>query len=78
MDTKMNIPAGSPALLDVGRVAQKLRCSSRHVYRLPNAGRMPRPMKLGALVRWSKVAIEEWIAGGCRPVTSPHPERQVR
>jgi excisionase family DNA binding protein len=58
-------PANSPALLDVQAVAELLGCSARHVYRLADADRMPRPVKLGALVRWSKLAIEAWIADGC-------------
>jgi excisionase family DNA binding protein len=57
-----------PALLDVRAVAQLLDCSPRHVYRLSDAGRMPEPVKLGSLVRWSRQTIEEWIAGGCKPV----------
>jgi excisionase family DNA binding protein len=56
------------ALLDVQTVAQLLRCSPRHIYRLADAGRMPPPLKLGALVRWPRQAIEEWVAGGCKPV----------
>jgi excisionase family DNA binding protein len=56
----------SPAkLLDVQAVAELLGCSARHVYRLSDVDRMPRPVKLGTLVRWSKVAIESWIADGC-------------
>jgi excisionase family DNA binding protein len=65
-------PATLPALLDVRAVAKLLGCSERHVYRLSDAGRMPAPRRLGALVRWSRQEIEQWIAGGCRPV------RQVR
>ena len=53
------------AMLNVQAVADLLSCSTRHVYRLSDAGRMPRPAKLGALVRWSRIAIEEWIADGC-------------
>ena len=60
--------AVSPAMLDVQAVAEMLACSPRHVYRLSDAGRMPSPVKLGALVRWSAVAICEWIDGGCKPV----------
>lgn len=52
-------------LLDVEAVAGLLSCSTRHVYRLADAGRMPRPVKLGALVRWSRAEIEAWIAEGC-------------
>ena len=58
----------SAKLLDVQAVAGILGCSPRHVYRLSDAGRMPAPVKLGALVRWSRLAIESWIADGCRPV----------
>ncbi len=54
-----------PALLDVQAVATLLNCSARHVYRLANMGRMPQPVKLGALVRWSRAAIESWIHDGC-------------
>ena len=62
-------PAESPAkLLDVRMVASMLGCAPRTVYRLSDAGRMPRPLKLGALCRWSRAAIEEWIAAGCSPV----------
>lgn len=62
-------PTESPAkLLDVGAVAELLDCSTRHVYRLADSGRMPAPVKLGTLVRWPRQAIEEWIAAGCPPV----------
>ena len=59
------VDISNAALLDVRRVANLLGCSSRTVYRLADAGRMPRPVKLGALVRWSRSAIQEWIADGC-------------
>lgn len=53
------------AMLTVHDVATLLSCSSRTVYRLADSGRMPRPVKLGALVRWSKAVVEQWIATGC-------------
>lgn len=59
-----------PAMLSVDDVAGLLACSSRHVYRLADMGRMPRPVKLGALVRWSRAAIETWIAAGCPSCTN--------
>ena len=58
------------ALLDVGAVAALLSCSTRHVYRLSDAGRMPAPMKLGALSRWNRRAILDWLDAGC-----PSPRR---
>ena len=53
------------ALLNVEGVAALLNCSPRHVYRLADMGRVPRPVKLGALVRWSRASIEDWISRGC-------------
>ena len=61
-------PADVSAMYDVRQVADLLQCSTRHVYRLADTARMPRPVKLGALVRWSAAAIREWIDGGCKPV----------
>ena len=56
---------GDAALLDVNQVASLLSCSARHVYRLADAGKLPRPHKLGALVRWSRQAVLDWIDDGC-------------
>jgi excisionase family DNA binding protein len=64
------IPAETSAklLLDVHAVAEMLGCSARHVYRLSDGGRMPAPVRLGSLVRWSQSSLEEWITSGCKPV----------
>jgi len=56
-----------PAMLTVHDVARMLSCSARTVYRLTDSGRVPRPVKLGALVRWPREVIEHWIARGCLP-----------
>ena len=56
------------SLLDVGAVANLLDCSRRHVYRMCDSGKMPRPVRLGALIRWRRRELETWIAGGCLPV----------
>lgn len=69
---KTSTTTAEPArLLDVGAVAALLGVSTRHVYRLADAGRAPRPLKLGGARRWDRVAIESWIADGC-PATSNH------
>jgi excisionase family DNA binding protein len=60
--------APAASLLDVRAVAAMLHCSQRHVYRMADAGRMPGPCRLGSLVRWSRQTIEDWIAGGCKPI----------
>lgn len=64
-------PTVSPVLLDVKSVAMLLGgCSVRHVYRMTDSGRMPQPVKVGALVRWRRADLEAWIAAGC-PVQHP-------
>ena len=62
------LPSALPKLLDVGSVAALLDCSTRHVYRLADGGRMPPPVRLGAIVRWNRSEIEAWISGGCKSV----------
>jgi excisionase family DNA binding protein len=52
-------------LLDIRQVARLLGCSPRHIQRLADAGRIPRPIHLGALLRWPKSAIEGWVVAGC-------------
>jgi predicted DNA-binding transcriptional regulator AlpA len=54
-----------PDLIDVVAVANKLTCSTRHVRRLADAGKLPPPLKLGNLVRWNRQVIEDWISAGC-------------
>jgi len=60
-----HVEADRPGMLTVHDVARMLNCSARTVYRLVDTGRMPRPVKLGALVRWPRQAIEQWINAGC-------------
>lgn len=61
-------PADPPAaqLLDVRAVASLLGCSPRHVYRLADAGHMPAPVRLGALVRWRRAELAAWLDRGCQ------------
>lgn len=59
-------PGVSAELLDVKAVALLLGgCSTRHVYRLADSGRMPPPIRLGSLVRWRRAELEAWIGAGC-------------
>ena len=52
-------------LIDVSDVARMCCCSEKHIHRLRDAGRMPQPLKLGALVRWRRADVLEWIGNGC-------------
>ena len=42
-----------------------LSISLRHVWRLSDAGKLPASIRLGKLVRWPKLLIDEWLAAGC-------------
>ena len=63
-----DIPPTTPELIDGEEVADVLRCSKRHVLRLAQRGQMPPPVRLGALLRWSRGALDDWIAAGCPAV----------
>ena len=60
-----------PGLLTVRQVSEILGCSPRHVYRMSDSGRMPRPVRLGALTRWPahtgdpSTGVEDWVSAGC-------------
>ncbi len=58
-------PRESSLLIDVNALAALLKCSARHVWRMADAGKMPRPYKIGALCRWDRTLIERWVAEGC-------------
>lgn len=57
-------------MMSVRDIAHRLNCSTRTVYRLADSGRMPRPIKVGRLVRWKTEIIERWFAEDC-PVPQP-------
>ena len=61
-----------PALLDVGQVAGLLQCSTVHVYRLRDAGKLPRPIKIGRLLRWRRDDLLDWLQAGCPPQRVAH------
>jgi excisionase family DNA binding protein len=58
-------------LLSVDELATMLNCSTRTARRLADAGAMPRPVKLGSLVRWRTqtgdpmTGILDWVEAGC-------------
>ncbi len=65
--------AAEPAkkLADVQAAAAIYDCSTRHVYRMADAGLIPRPLKLGSLVRWRlrtgdpMTGVLDHIEAGC-------------
>ncbi len=47
-------------------IAAKLKVSEKQVRRWGDSGAMPKPIRLGRIVRWNAQAIDDWIAGGCQ------------
>jgi len=45
-------------------LAYRLGVSLRHIRRMDSSGKLPRPIKLGASVRWPVAEIEQWLAAG--------------
>lgn len=58
----------TPEFLRIDELAKSLSMSKRTVRRLADSGRMPRPIKLGHLIRWRRDEIETWAADGCPKV----------
>ncbi|MCP4640084.1 MAG: helix-turn-helix domain-containing protein [bacterium] len=65
--SQLNLPINA-ALLDVNQVSQLMNCSVRTIRRWSDTGRMPRPVRIGGLVRWARADLERWVADGCPPV----------
>ena len=65
-------------LMDIHEVADLFRISTRTVRRLSERGEFPKPVKLGALVRWSRVSIDNWVANGCPPVLAESSDEAQR
>lgn len=65
MGNAVKMPPTRAGLLAVDDVARLLACSTRSVYRLADAGKLPRPLRIGGMVRWSAAAIDAWLADGC-------------
>ncbi|HUU22880.1 MAG TPA: helix-turn-helix domain-containing protein [Phycisphaerae bacterium] len=57
-----------PLLLTSRQVSELVGVAPRTLWRYARSGRMPPPRKIGALVRFSRTEIEEWIADGCPAV----------
>lgn len=58
-----------PALLmTVDDLARELRTSPKTIWRMDQAGRLPRAIKIGHAKRWPRQTIVGWIAAGapCR------------
>lgn len=58
-------PDAIAMLLTKADLARELRTSSKTIDRMDNAGKLPRPVRVGRAKRWGRQTIVAWIAAGC-------------
>jgi len=56
---------------------EMLNVSLRQIWRLNSAGKLPRPIRLGGSVRWSRAEIQQWFEAGCPDRRSWEAMREV-
>jgi predicted DNA-binding transcriptional regulator AlpA len=69
MEAKTKVPGTmqdviGPLALSAEGLRQRLDVSLRHIRRMDSAGKLPKPIRLGASVRWPVAEIEAWLAAG--------------
>jgi len=64
-ETHANGRSADSLLLTAEGVAEILHCSSRSIHRLAETGKIPPPVRIGGLVRWTRQQMEQWVADGC-------------
>jgi len=55
---------GQSLAFSAAELADRFSVSLRHIRRMDSAGKLPRPIRLGASVRWPVAEIEAWLAAG--------------
>src|SRR6516162_262651 len=56
-----------PGVFTPKQLAEFLQISLRQVWVLRDEGALPPHVRVGRLMRWSRPAIESWLAAGNRP-----------
>lgn len=57
--------AADRVMITARQLAVILQVSTRQVWRMLSARRVPQPIRVGNVVRWRMAEIEQWIADGC-------------
>ena len=71
MSNPVKADAELSQLLTAKQLADLLQLSTRSIWRLKNAAKLPAPIEIGGSVRWKREEVRQWIAEGC-------PDRQAR
>jgi hypothetical protein len=64
-------PSQPRRLIEAKELGRQLGCSAQHVHQLADRGAIPWGLKIGRLRFWDAGQINQFIAGGCRPVRIP-------
>jgi excisionase family DNA binding protein len=54
-------------LIPADQLAALIQVSTRTLWRLLSAGRLPKPVRIGGSVRWRMDQVKQWIESGCPP-----------
>jgi len=64
-------------LMSAGQVAEMLNISTRTLWRLKSAGKLPAPIRIGKCVRWRREDLNTWIEEGCQiPISTDNVSRR--
>lgn len=55
-------------LIGVQEATKMLGISPRKLWQMYNSGEMPKPIRIGRSVRWSREELESWVNAGCPKV----------
>lgn len=58
------MPEDKGLLIDIKAAAKLLDLSERTIWGMANNGRMPKPIKIGRLTRWSLEELRAWVLAG--------------
>jgi excisionase family DNA binding protein len=58
-------PEDMGLLIDSRKAAKLLNVSERKLWEMWNSGKMPKPARIGRVVRWSYEELRAWVAAGC-------------
>lgn len=72
MDSKDPIGGQSRRYIDGEQCGLRYGISARHWRRLVDAGKAPRPIRLGRSVRWCESDLSAWEANGCSLADTRH------
>lgn len=62
------MPDDKGLLIDTRAATKLLNVSARTIWQMTHTGKMPKPIKIGRLVRWSYEELQAWVKAGGPPM----------